>query len=110
MAKKKEEIVVPDWAKAFFVEFYGGEHHFPRSGIKEWGYGYCVHHDQGDLSTYDFNRLTKLVLMAHDDCIRVAIQPHAFKTVRISIWQRKREGAMSERHPTLEQAIEMFRP
>lgn len=110
MARKKEEIVVPEWAKAFFVEFYGGEHHFPRTGINRWGDGFCILHDQGDLATYDYNQLTKLVLMGHERCIRVSIQPHAFKTVRISIWQREREGSISHRHPTIEQAIEAFRP
>lgn len=97
-------------ATAFFAEFYGGEHHLPRGGVKDWGNGWCVHHDQGDLATYDFNKLTKLVIMAHDQCIRVSIQPHAFKTMRIAIWKRKREGTVSERHPTLEQAIDFFRP
>lgn len=99
----KEEAV------AFFAEFYGGEHHFPRGGVKDWGTGWCVNHDQGDLATYDFDRLTKLVIMAHDKCIRVSVQPHQFKTLRIAIWKRAREGGLSLRHPTLEQAIESFR-
>lgn len=96
-------------ATAFFAELYGGEHHFPKGGIKSWGSGWCVHHDQGDLATYDFDRLTKLVFMAHDKCYRVSVHPHAFKTLRISVWKRQRVGDMSTRHPTLEQAIESFR-
>lgn len=98
-----------DQAEDFFAEFYGGKHHFPKGGVKEWGYGWCVNHDQGDLATYDYNALTRLVLMGHDKCIRVSIQPHAFKTLRIVIHKREREGGMSSRHPTIEQAIETFR-
>lgn len=96
-------------ATAFFSELYGGQHHFPKGGVKEFGYGWCVNHDQGDLATYDYDKLTKLVIMAHDQCVRVSVMPHAFKTLRISIWKREREGGMSQRHPTLEQAIEKFR-
>ena len=96
-------------ATAFFSEFYYGEHHLPRSGVKDWGEGWCVHHDQGDLATFDSSDLTRLVLMGHDKCIRVSVQPHAFKTLRIAIWKRQPEGSLSKRHPTIEQAIEKYR-
>lgn len=113
MEDKKPETeskhLTKEEATAFFAEFYGGEHHFPKGGVKDWGDGYCVIHDQGDLATYDWDKLTRLVLMGHDKCIRVAVYPCAFKTLRIAIWKRKREGNMSSRHPTLEQAIEKFR-
>lgn len=99
----KEEAV------EFFSVFYGGEHHFPKGGVKEWGDGFCVVHDQGDLATYDWDKLTRLVLMGHDQCVRVAIYPLAFKTLRIAIWSRVRDGGLSQRHPTIEEAIERFR-
>lgn len=104
----ESKLLTKQEATAFFSEFYGGEHHLPRGGIKDWGDGWCVHHDQGDLATYDSDGLTNLVFMAHDKCIRVSVQPHAFKTIRIAIWRRKREGSLSRRHPTLDQAIEKF--
>lgn len=93
----------------FFAEFYGGEHHFPKGGVKEFGDGWVVNHNQGDLATYDFDKLTNLVIMAHDKCIRVSVFPYNFNTLRIAIWKRQREGGMSLRHPTIEQAIEKFR-
>lgn len=62
------------------------------------------------LSTWDFNRLTRLVIGAHDECIRVEISPVAFRYLSIEMWPRKgREGSMSERHPTIEKAIEQYR-
>lgn len=92
----------------FFSELYGGEHHIPGKGVKEWGSGWRVHH-YGDLSTYDYSLLTKFVLMCHDRCVRGSIIPNAFKDIKLCIWQRTREGGLSQSHPTIEQAIEKFR-
>jgi len=61
-------------------------------------------------ATWDFNRLTRLVIGAHDECIRVEISPCAFRYLSIEMWPRRsREGCISERHPTIEQAIESYR-
>lgn len=94
-------------AKKFFSDFYRGEHHFPTK-LKPWGEGWAMNHFAA-LSTFDFNDLTRLVLLAHDRCVRVAVEPLNCKYVRIAIWKREREGSMYERHPTIEQAIEAFR-
>lgn len=93
----------------FFSEFYGGEHHIPNCEVKQFGYGWCVHHDRGDMATYDFSNLTRLVFMAHDKCIRVSVEAIRNGIIRIAIWKRDREGSIDQRHPTLEQAIETFR-
>lgn len=62
------------------------------------------------LATWDFNRLTRLVIGAHDECIRVEISPCAFRYLKIEMWPREgRDGCMSRRHPTIEQAIENYR-
>lgn len=93
----------------FFSEYYGGEHHIPGFKPKQFGLGWCVNDNRGDIATFDFNGLTRLVLMAHDKCIRVGLQPIRNGLMTISIHKREREGSMSERHPTIEQAIEKFR-
>lgn len=94
-----------------------------------------------DLATWDFDGLTKLVLLAHDMCVRVDIQPaiqwyrwnaDAEESQRVAvtdhpddvptngewaepclrIWfhkRRTRDGGMSERHPTIEQAVKSHR-
>lgn len=95
-------------ATDFFSKFYFGEHHIP-SPIKAFGTGWVVKHDRGDLATYDFDQLTRLVLAAHEQAIRVSIMPLNFNTVKIAIWKREREGGMTKRHPTIEQAIESFK-
>lgn len=101
------EHLTKEEATAFFAEVYGGEHHIPDYKVREWGFGWCVHH-YGELSTFDYSKLTTLVLMAHEKCIRVSIGPHAFKTIRIAIWKRKREGGYSERHPDIDTAIQGY--
>jgi hypothetical protein len=90
-------------AKEFFSEFYQGEHHLP-SKIKSYGEGWAISHF-GAMSTYDSDELTRLVLLAHEKCIRVQIEQGGPYRIRIAIWQRKREGSVFERHPTIEQAI-----
>lgn len=91
-------------AAAFFAKFYRGEHHFP-SEIMPYGEGWSMSHP-GTLSSYDFDDLTRLVFLAHDRCIRVEVSQGGPGRLRIAIWQRKREGSMYERHPTIEQALE----
>ena len=102
---------VEKWAFNFFSEFFLGCHHIPGTGrgIKEFGMGYCVNYRPGNLSTFDFDGLTRLVLMAHRDMIRVEICPSGPGMVKLAIWKRKkREGDQFERHPTIEQAISLF--
>lgn len=96
-------------ATQFFSDFYGGEHHIPGFKPKPFGLGWCVSHDRGDLATYDFTGLTKLVLMGHDRCIRVSVQAKGKNVMEIAIHKRQRDGSMSSRHPTIETAIENFR-
>ena len=92
----------------FFADFYFGAHHIP-SKVKPWGSGWCVNHN-GDLSTFDFDKLTRLVFLAHDRCVRVSIQQGGPGSVKIMIWQRyARTGSMSERHPTIDEALELWR-
>lgn len=97
-------------ATAFFTELYYGEHHIPNYKVEKWGYGWCVIDDFGQFSTWDYNNLTRFVLMCHEYCVRGHIEPVKGAKFRIAIWKRKcREGSMDERHPTIEQAIEYFK-
>lgn len=62
------------------------------------------------LATFDFDSLTRFVIMAHDECIRFGVEPVSFRYFRLTFFNRGgREGPMYSRHPTLEQAIEDFR-
>lgn len=62
-------------------------------------------------ATYDCDGLTRLVVGAHDRCIRVEVEGCGPKMLRVSMWPRNgREGRLYERHPTLEQAAASIRP
>lgn len=105
---KKLLMLTEKEATDFFSDFYGGAHHIPGHKLHEFGYGWYVKHDRGELCTYDFNQLTRLVLMAHERAIRVCVAPHTFNTVKVIIHKRQQDGKYFERHPTIEKAIEDF--
>lgn len=91
-------------ATGFFSAFYRGEHHIPDK-LKEYGEGWSV--DQfGDLSTHDFDALTRLVILAHQYAIRASIVPCGPK--RITIVAHRRYHDREEywaKHPTLDDLI-----
>lgn len=94
-------------ATDFFSELFGGEHHLP-SPIKEFGMGFSLNF-RNDFATWDFNTMTRFVIMCHDKCIRGEVQP-AGPMLKLAIHKRAgREGKMNERHPTIEQAIASYR-
>lgn len=95
-------------ATDFFAEMYHGEHHLP-SKVKEFGFGFCVE-DFAGMATFDYSNLTRFVILCHDRCVRGEIRPSSPRSMKVCIWKRQgREGGMSDRHPTLEKAIENLR-
>lgn len=106
-----EVVIVEQWALEFFSEFFRGLHHVPggRHRIRKWGTGYCINYHPNDLSTFDFDGLTRLVLMSHRDCIRSEISGSGPGMIKLAIWKRKgREGRYFEKHPSIETAVEFF--
>lgn len=119
---RKDWMSDDDWECAeFLAEFYQGFNHIPgefRAAGKS-----AVAMDVGHISlgTFDFNEMTRLVVLAHDKCMRFGVNgPHmeereyeghkyekAMMTIVVS--KRKREGSMFERHPTLDEAVAQIR-
>jgi hypothetical protein len=98
------------WACALLVaDVMGGFHHCHE--IREYGAGVATSFYGGNLATFDSDRLTRLVFLAHDRCVRVEMAASSPGRVRVALHHRggRREGAIHERHPTLEQALEMHR-
>ena len=66
-----------------------------------------------ELSTYDFNRLTKLVVLAHDKGIRVSVSSDRKKGLVICfhnrMGKRHNDHPMNQRHPTLSKAVKQVR-
>lgn len=96
-------------ATAFFSAIYFGENHIPHP-IRREGRSWKVRHfsARGDLSTYDFAALTRLVLLAHQRCIRVGLRAGK-DAIEIIISARSRtETDIELGHPTIEEAIAQF--
>lgn len=81
---------------------FGGRHHLPK--VYPFGDGVAINY-RGDLSTYDFNHLTALVLAAHRDAVRIGIESSGPRMVKIIAFQRKhgdkKELKFWEYHPGL---------
>lgn len=75
-----------------------GEHHLPK--VHEFGCGVCINYS-GDLSTFDFDLLTFLVLLAHRYRVRIELASSGPGKVRIIAHRRKSEGSTTQRHPGL---------
>jgi hypothetical protein len=81
-----------EWAQGF--------HHLPMP--KPWGLGVRVHWT-GDLSTWDFDCLTRLVLLAHKHCVRIEIGQGGPRGVAIMAHRRlEKLQSITEGHPNLE--------
>lgn len=77
-----------------------GRHHLPI--IRPWGMGVHINWSQ-DLATFDFDRLTRLVILAHKHAVRIEIRGSTPRMVRIVAHRRRHDstGCMYERHPAL---------
>lgn len=107
---RKPWMTDDQWACAQMIaDVFGGFHHLVGK-ITEFGQGINTNCYSGVLATFDFDRLTRLVLLAHDRCIRVEIISSGPNRVGIAAWKRKtRNGSMSQRHPTIDEAIAVHR-
>ena len=61
---------------------------------------------RGSISTFDCDRLTRLVLTAHRECCRVELSASSNSTFRIYVTPREPEGtSVFDRHPTVESVL-----
>ena len=91
-----------------FADVVGGFHHI-YGKIKPWGDGIQTN-VLGSWATFDFNQLTHIVVLAHDRMIRVEIGSSGPRMFRVIMFKRHtREGRMSQKHPTIEDAIAVIR-
>jgi hypothetical protein len=98
------------------VAFYGVHHCTGWATRTKNGHGLRVS-SYGGLSTYDYDLLTRLVVAAHDECVRVEIVTSAPRYLTIYLHPRVRPGSahdpdrpmMGDAHPTIEDAIARIR-
>jgi hypothetical protein len=120
-AKRKGCVAKPEKLSAIQAKamdilgmVFGGIYNAPIAWDSvEWEYGgagvsVTLTHPRS-LATFDFYELTNLVFLCHEARIRCQIEPGGFRSFRLSFWQRKAEGDMSRRHPSLDEAVAAFR-
>lgn len=92
-------------------ELFLGIYHQDRQALKvDWtNPSYIEIVIYGEMSTFDYDHLTRLVFLAHDYAIRVEIQAAAPRYLRLIFSQRTREGDIYRRHPTIEDALTSWR-
>ncbi len=94
---------------AVIESVFGGPHHVGKITKSQEGTEFesWEMNRYGDMSTFDFDHLTRLVIAAHEHCVRASIQPSGPGMLKIRLDPRAgRDGRMSERHPTLAVAME----
>lgn len=98
---------------ALLSAWVDGLHHVPDSQLRkaDWANEHWIQLAwYGPLSTFDGDELTRLVVLAHDRCVRVELRPCNGRYVYLGFSPRAgREGSIFERHPTIEDALARVR-
>lgn len=97
----------------FLGELFFGIYHLDYKALKrvDWSSNHHIEivlRDGGQLATTDFDTLSRLVFLAHHMAIRVELNAASPKHIRYFFSQRQRGGAVYERHPDLDEAVEKF--
>ena len=95
----------------FLCRLFNGFHHCP--GIKHSNCGarnIVINVRTSYFANYDFDYLTKAVIMAHNWGVRLCISGSGPGMFKISLWKRhKRDGDISERMPTINEMIDKYK-
>jgi hypothetical protein len=90
-----------------------GIYHMRYTSLKKvnWKDGYCIEVTlDRELSSFDGDELTRLILLAHDRMLRISLSGLGPGYIRLTIHKRhKREGQLHERMPTIDKHIELLR-
>ena len=110
---KKPLSAIGEKAANILGEAYPGIYHLPHASLHKtnWADEFWTQvwvYD--DLATWDHNTLTTLVILCHDQCVRMTIRVHNRRRLRLEFSMRDRaDKSMSYTHPTIEQAIALTR-
>ena len=107
MAKEFTLTADQEYCKKTLAKLVRGDHHL--GPVHPCGLGISIFWVQ-DASTYDFDFLTRLVLLAHRDGVRIGVEPSGRRELKLTAHRRNCKGGelrMSERHPNLRELIEM---
>lgn len=89
---------------------FNGEHHVGAIKWKDGSCSFCV--GDRELSTFDFPRLTRLVVSCHDECVRGEISNGGPCRIKITLSNRISPPCVDPSvtsHPSLEKHVEAIR-
>lgn len=89
------------------VHAYCGAHHVGRVKIYDDRSMQVTHY--GDMATTDGDRLTRLVVLAHDAAVRLSIDSYGPYNLRIMLHARERSDRNMTNHRTMEDATAKMR-
>lgn len=96
------------WECCSFIGRIVGGFHCLNGKPKSCGDGITINLPDGRWATFDFSLLTQLVFAAHRECFRVEIASSGPGRLKFFVHKRSgRTGSMYERHPDLEEAIDL---
>ena len=87
---------------------YRGIYHLSWKAVKKKGFYLEVNIPDG-ISTFDSDVLTRLVVAAHDQAVRVEIVQRGPRMLKLLLHPRVREGCITKRHDTIEAAVDQIR-
>lgn len=92
------------------ADTFRGLHHIDRKRIKIINDDMMEYNHFNELTTFDYDELTRFVLSCHRWCVRGSIGPSSPRHIRIRLHPRDNRDGDScwERHPTIQDAIKKF--
>lgn len=107
---RKDWMSDDQWECAkLYADLVCGFHHV-LGKFKEFGSGIEINTSTRRFATYDYDGMTRIVVLAHDRCIRAEFAPSGAGKLKIILHKRhSREGDMTEKHPTLEDNVKRIR-
>jgi hypothetical protein len=99
-----------DYCYRMLCYVVGGAHHVCAKIKPCSTNGIEVNIRDGIWATFDSDYLTKLVVCAHEYCVRVEISSSGPGRIKLRLHKREgRKGRLWQRHPTIEDAIKTVR-
>jgi len=93
----------------FLSQLFCGFHHI-YGNPKPHGSGIEINMREHRLATFDYDYLTKAVIMAHNWCVRFSIEGSGPGMLKLVLFKRsEREGSVSRRHPLISEAVEKYK-
>lgn len=102
------ELTLEQKVDHFVSKVFGGEHHCRK--VVFAGNHYVVVPNTPSVSTFDGDRLTRIVLASHELGLRAELTNHGMIGIKILLHSRttRKVGKYWERHPTIEDAVEAY--